>query len=150
MDALGNPLKLFLTGGEVHDIVLTSDLLSNFSNCNVLADKGYDSAALVSDLESRDNTAAFRPDATGKIRGLRSPPLQRAPSCGMFFQQDETVSLIINAILWILYTGSPWRDLPEEFGSWKSVYTRFRRWAEQGIWEKVFAKFSEDNDLEAE
>jgi len=56
--------------------------------------------------------------------------------------------LIINAILWILYTGSPWRDLPEEFGPWKSVHTRFRRWSEQGIWEKVFAKLSEEKDLE--
>ncbi|MDL2264085.1 IS5 family transposase [Synergistaceae bacterium OttesenSCG-928-I11] len=56
--------------------------------------------------------------------------------------------LIVNAILWILYTGSPWRDLPEEFGSWKSVYTRFRRWSQQDIWEKVFAKLSEDQDLE--
>ena len=56
--------------------------------------------------------------------------------------------LIIDAVLWILYKGSPWRDLLEEFGPWKSVYTRFRRWSEQGIWEKVFAKLSEDKDLE--
>jgi transposase len=35
--------------------------------------------------------------------------------------------LIVNAILWILRTGSPWRDLPEEYGSWNSAYSRFRR-----------------------
>ena len=66
MDALGNPLKLFLTGGEVHDIVPASDLLSDFSNCNVLADKGYDSAALVSNLESRSNTAVIPPRSNRK------------------------------------------------------------------------------------
>lgn len=59
MDALGNPLKLFLTGGEVHDIVPALDLLSDFSDCSVLADKGYDSGALVLDLQSRNNTAVI-------------------------------------------------------------------------------------------
>jgi transposase len=35
-------------------------------------------------------------------------------------------------------TGAPWRDLPERYGSWKTVYSRFRRWSEQGIWDQVF------------
>ena len=34
-------------------------------------------------------------------------------------------------------TGIPWRDLPERYGSWKSLYTRFRRWSLQGVWEHV-------------
>jgi transposase len=59
VDALGNPLKLLLTGGDVHDIVPASDMLSDFSGCNVLADKGYDSATVVSDLESRGNIAVI-------------------------------------------------------------------------------------------
>ena len=42
--------------------------------------------------------------------------------------------LMIEGILWILRTGAPWRDLPPEFGSWKSVYTRFRTWTKSGIW----------------
>jgi transposase len=36
--------------------------------------------------------------------------------------------LVINGILWKLATGAPWRDLPERYGPWSSVYTRFRRW----------------------
>ena len=56
--------------------------------------------------------------------------------------------LVVNAILWILYTGAPWRDLPEEYGSWNSIYSRFRRWTERGIWQKVFEQLSEDKDLE--
>lgn len=59
VDALGNPLILYLSGGEVHDIVPASDLLSGFRDCNVLADKGYDSAALISELESRNITAVI-------------------------------------------------------------------------------------------
>lgn len=35
-------------------------------------------------------------------------------------------------------TGSPWRDLPEAFGKWFTVYTRFWRWAQKGVWERVF------------
>lgn len=45
---------------------------------------------------------------------------------------------VINGILWILQTGSPWRDLPEEFGNWKTVYNRFRRWVKEGRWDRIF------------
>jgi transposase len=38
---------------------------------------------------------------------------------------------IINGILWVLHTGSPWRDLPAEFGKWQAVYNRFRRWIDE-------------------
>jgi transposase len=51
VDGLGNPLKLYLTGGEVHDIVPAPELLSGFEPERVLADKGYDSDDLVSELE---------------------------------------------------------------------------------------------------
>lgn len=44
---------------------------------------------------------------------------------------------ILNGILWILPTGAPWRDLPERYGNWKTVYSRFRRWQEAGIWEQI-------------
>jgi len=46
--------------------------------------------------------------------------------------------LMIEGILWILRTGAPWRDLPLEFGPWKSVYTRFRTWTRSGIWEAIW------------
>jgi transposase len=42
--------------------------------------------------------------------------------------------LRIEAILWILRTGAPWRDLPEGFGPWQSVYAAFRRWSASGLW----------------
>ena len=46
----------------------------------------------------------------------------------------------INAILWIARTGSPWRDLPGRFGHWNSVWRRFRRWAEAGLWGRILAE----------
>ena len=40
----------------------------------------------------------------------------------------------MNGILWRTRTGAPWRDLPERYGSWKTIYSRFRRWRQQGVW----------------
>jgi len=44
---------------------------------------------------------------------------------------------VLNGILWVLRTGAPWRDLPERYGSWHTVYSRFRRWRDAGLWEQV-------------
>jgi transposase len=55
--------------------------------------------------------------------------------------------LFINAVLWIAKTGAPWRDLPERFGNWNSVWRRFDRWARKGVWERVFREL-QDPDLE--
>jgi transposase len=55
--------------------------------------------------------------------------------------------LFIDAILWIAKTGAPWRDLPERFGPWNSVWRRFDRWARKGVWERVFREL-QDPDLE--
>ena len=44
---------------------------------------------------------------------------------------------IVNGILWRIRTGAPWRDVPEKYGKWMTVYQRFRRWSDEGIWEAV-------------
>jgi transposase len=45
--------------------------------------------------------------------------------------------MIVNGILWRIRTGAPWRDVPEKYGKWMTVYQRFRRWSRAGIWEAV-------------
>lgn len=55
--------------------------------------------------------------------------------------------LFVDAVLWIGKTGAPWRDLPERFGNWNSVWRRFDRWARKGVWHKVFREL-QDPDLE--
>ncbi len=53
----------------------------------------------------------------------------------------------VNAVLWIGKTGAPWRDLPERFGKWNSMWKRFDRWSGKGIWLRVFEDLK-DPDLE--
>lgn len=63
-------------------------------------------------------------------------------------RSGENNRLFVEGVLWIARTGSPWRDLPDEFGKWYSVYTRFWRWAGKGKWESLFNKLAEDPDFE--
>jgi len=56
--------------------------------------------------------------------------------------------IMLNGIVWIARSGAPWRDLPERYGSWKSVYTRFCRWRDSGLLERVFIALSADADYE--
>jgi transposase len=54
----------------------------------------------------------------------------------------------LEAVLWIARTGSPWRDLPEWFGRWNSVYQRFARWYKKGVWQQIFEILAQDADFE--
>ena len=51
---------------------------------------------------------------------------------------------IINGILWILRTGAPWRDLPERYGPWPTVASRFYRWRERGLWQQLVEVLREE------
>lgn len=50
---------------------------------------------------------------------------------------------VLDGIFWIARTGAPWRDLPEEFGKWSSVYRQFRRWTLVGLWELILEALTE-------
>jgi len=56
--------------------------------------------------------------------------------------------LFLEAVLWKVRVGGPWRDLPPGFGAWNSVFRRFRRWAEGGVFERIFEALSGDRDFE--
>ena len=45
---------------------------------------------------------------------------------------------MVNGILWVLRTGAPWRDMPERYGNWNSVFVRFTRWSKIGVWDAAF------------
>ena len=56
--------------------------------------------------------------------------------------------LFVEAVLWIVRTGSPWRDLPPLFGHWNSVFTRFRDWVKADVWQRLFDAVSDEPDME--
>jgi transposase len=59
------------------------------------------------------------------------------PANGKRGGQWKDHRLMLNGILWIQATGAAWRDLPERFGPWKTVYDRFRKWTRRGLWEQI-------------
>ncbi len=62
-------------------------------------------------------------------------------------QPAKNNRLFLDAVLWIVRTGAPWRDLPERFGDWNSTFQRFNRWAKKGGWLRVFDAL-QDPDFE--
>jgi len=56
--------------------------------------------------------------------------------------------LFVEAVLYRYRTGIPWRDLPERFGDWKNTHRRWSRWAQTGVWHKVFKFLAADADNE--
>jgi putative transposase len=62
--------------------------------------------------------------------------------------REKTNRLFLEGVLWIARVGAPWRDLPETFGNWHSVFQRFRRWALKGVFERLFQLLSDDPDFE--
>lgn len=56
--------------------------------------------------------------------------------------------MFVEAVIWWRRTGVPWRDLPSEFGPWKSVFNRFDRWSKTGKWQRLFEALRDDIDAE--
>jgi transposase len=53
---------------------------------------------------------------------------------------------IVNGILSILHTGAPWRDLPERYGPWQTVFTRFNEWRRDGTWARIATSLLDELD----
>lgn len=72
-----------------------------------------------------------RHELTDAEWALLEPLMPAQPRQGHRWADHRTV---INGILWRVRTGTPWRDLPERYGNWKTVYGRHRRWSAEGTW----------------
>ncbi len=77
-----------------------------------------------------------------RLRPLLPP---QKPRTGRPAKDHRTV---LDGILWVLRTGSPWRALPERYGSWKTVSSRFYRWQRAGVWDRVLAELQRRADAE--
>ena len=75
-----------------------------------------------------------------RIKALFPP--ERKPQGG---RPGKSSREMLNAILYLLNTGIPWRDLPERFGPWQSVYSRFRAWTKAGVWERILLALIEQD-----
>jgi transposase len=47
----------------------------------------------------------------------------------------------MEAVLWVACTGSPWRDLPQHFGKWNTVFKRFREWVKRDVFKRIFMPY---------
>lgn len=79
----------------------------------------------------------------GKIRDF----LREEPNAYLG-KNEEACRRSVEGMLWITRSGAQWRLLPAEYGKWNTVYKRFGRWCDEGVWERMLAHFADDPDME--
>ena len=67
---------------------------------------------------------------------------------GIYTGQESETRRFVEAVLWMARSGSSWRLLPDEVGNWNSIYKRFARWQEKGVWKDLLDHLAADADLE--
>lgn len=88
------------------------------------------------------STVELRDDQWLKVlEFLRSCP-------DVYVGKEDDCRRFVEGTLWMARSGAPWRLLPEHYGNWNSVYKRFARWCEKGIWDRMHQHFVQDPDME--
>ncbi|PIR38567.1 MAG: IS5/IS1182 family transposase [Alphaproteobacteria bacterium CG11_big_fil_rev_8_21_14_0_20_39_49] len=87
-----------------------------------------------------------RHDISDRVWSLLEPNLPGRKGAWGGIAKDNRQ--FINSVFWILRTGSPWRDLPPDYGNWSNVHRRFIRWCDAGIWEKLLEQLVDSPDFE--
>ena len=79
---------------------------------------------------------------------LRIAPMLPAERTGKKGRPRNDNRKMLNGMLWINHSGAQWRTLPKRYGPWSSVYARFAKWLNEGLWERIFAELNQDADTE--
>lgn len=67
---------------------------------------------------------------------------------GIYIGNEDKSRIFVDAVHWIMRTGAQWRDLPDEFGEWNTIFKRFARWSDKEVWNNLHEHFIREPDME--